>query len=136
MKKSSFNHLMVATAGFIQISISLYILFRISLHEIKYVVQASAPTRVKHNYIVVFVIFLYCLHLLLSGINLLKFRTHAARLATITNMFGLAVISLGCILWIGISAFSLIFCTVFLCGFIYFIYFLTRLETKKLFFLV
>jgi len=132
MEKNNFKLLIVLVAGFIQIFISLYILFRISLHEIRYAIHVSSM-QAKHNYLVIFVIFLYCLNLLLNGINLLRFKTHAVRLMTITNMFGLAVISLSCILWIDVTAFSSIFCIVFLFIFIYFIYFLTRSNTKKLF---
>jgi len=133
MRKIIFNYLLIAGAGFIQISISLYILFRISLFEIKNAIHATHVVEMKHNYLVVFVIFSYCLHLLFSGILLLRLKNYA-RLGSISNMFGLVIISLGCIFWKNsVSIFSLVFCIIFICAFIYFAYFLTRPETKKLF---
>ena len=133
MKKINFSYLQIAAAGFIQISISLYVLLRISLCEIRYAMHSPHPIQIKHNYLVVFVIFSYCLHILLSGILLLRLKSYA-RLGSISNMLGLVIVSLGFILLKNaISIFLLVFCIIFICLFIYFAYFLSRPGAKKLF---
>jgi len=133
MKKNNLDILMITVAGCMQILISLYFLFIIVLGEIRFAIFLNHSVQMKHSYLVSFVFLIYSVHLLLSGINLLKFRTRATRLQTIGNMFSLAVISLIYIFWISSSVFSTVFCFIFLSCFIYFIYYLTRRNIKECF---
>lgn len=120
MQKRDF--IKIIYAGIIQMLFSLYMIYAIFFLR-----------EYKKNYFVVFVIILFCANLFNSGIQLFKFRNYS-RILTISNMFTLALISLGGILWVGANhCFRFSFWAIILFTSLYFIYFFTRREIKEQF---
>lgn len=118
MKRKDF--IKIIFAGSIQMLFSLYVIYAVFLSR-----------EYKKNYFVVFVVILFCIHLFNSGIQLFKCQNYA-RILTISNMFTLALISLGGLLWVGINqCFKFSFWSIMLFVSLYFIYFFTRQEVKE-----
>ncbi|MBL7071739.1 MAG: hypothetical protein ISS26_06190 [Candidatus Omnitrophica bacterium] len=128
--KNNLDQLQVATAGFIQIYVASYVFFRILLYVFGYLIHGSTA---EVNYLVTFVIGMFALHVAYTGLLLLK-RKNYARIGSISNMFGLAVISLVIIFLVDSPTPHLLVFSIFLlCASIYFIYFLTRPRVKEFF---
>lgn len=112
----------IILAGSIQILFSLYMIYAVFFSR-----------EYKKNYFVVFAVILFCTHLFNSGIQLFKCQNYS-RILTISNMFTLALISVGGLFWVGINhCFRFSFWAIILFIALYFIYFFTRQGVKEKF---
>ncbi len=129
-ERESFDLLQIVVAGLIQIYVALFVLFRIIIYEIRYVLH---PTPAEQNYLIVFAVAMFSIHILGSGILLLRRRGFGRR-ESMPNLFILACVSIICLFFDDpIDVTAQIFCIILFCASVYFIYFLSRASTKKLF---